>query len=219
MSDLLREVDDAVRADNMKRLWEEHKHALVTGVAALILGTAAMAFWNNWNSDRNQKHTGEIVLATQAKDPAAALTTVAKDQSGNAQVIAYLNAAALELKAGNKQKALDAYTSAQAAKSADSTLRDLATLQKTNLTLDLKPDAKTEDLIAELKPVAENKKSPWQGEALFMTAFLKGERSKDYAGAITDLKTLQARDDVTESIKQRAQALQSVYDLKLQETK
>lgn len=219
MSDLLREVDEAVRADNMKRLWDEHKTALVTGITALILGTAALSFWNSHQYSQNQKQTGEILAALESKDPAAALAQTGKDLKSNGQVIAFLNAAALELKAGNKQKALDAYTSAQAAKSADATLRDLATLQKTNLLLDLKQDAKTEDLLNDLKPISANKKSPWQGEAIFMTAFLKGEKNKDYAGASADLKTIQGSDDITESIKQRAQALQSVYDLKQQDKK
>lgn len=219
MSDLLREVDEAVRADNMKRIWDEHKSALITGIAALILGTAAMSFWNSHKYNQNQEHTGAILTASQSKEPAQALSEAAKDQKGNAQAIGYLNSAALELKAGNKEKALNAYTLAANSKSSDTTLRDLATLQKNNLLLDLKPETKTEDLLAELKPITENKKSPWQGEALFMTAFLKGERNKDYTGAIADLKTIQGRNDITESIQQRAQALQSVYDLKLQEKK
>lgn len=219
MSDLLREVDDAVRADNMKRLWDEHKTAIVTGVAALILGTAAMSFWNNWQYNQNQKHTGEILMAAQSKEPAKALTDVAKTQSGNGQTIAYLNAASIDLKAGDKQKALEAYTAAQHTKSSDDTLRDLATLQKVNLSLDLNKDIKTEDLLKDLKPIADNEKSPWQGEAIFMTAFLKGEKNKDYTGAAGDLKSIQDRADITESIKQRAAALQSVYDMKSQEKK
>lgn len=219
MSDLLREVDEAVRAENLKRLWEEHKIALVSGITALILGTAAMTIWNNWQLQKNQRHTSEIMLAIEATDPAIALSETAKTQNGNSQIIAYLNAAALNLKAGKKEDALKAYSEAASAKSADDVLQDLAILQKTNLTLDLKPETKTEDLLKDLKPITENKKSPWAGEAIFMTAFLKGEKNKDYAGAIADLKTVQAREDITESIKQRAAALQSVYDLKLQEKK
>lgn len=219
MSDLLREVDDAVRADNMKRLWEEHKHAIVSAIAALILGTAAMTAWNGYKLEQNQRHTSEILTATEAKDPAAALTETGKNQKGDAQAVAFLNAAALDLKSGKKQQALDAYTSAANAKSADPVLRDLAILQKTNLLLDLKPDTKPDALLKDLKSITDDKKSPWAGEALFMTAFIKGEKNKDYKGAGADLKTLQARDDITESIKQRAAALQSVYDLKLQEKK
>ena len=78
MSDLLREVDDAVRAENMKRLWDEHKYAIVTGVAALILGTAAMSFWNNYQYSQNQKHTAEIITAVQSPEPAKTLTETAK---------------------------------------------------------------------------------------------------------------------------------------------
>ncbi len=219
MANLLREVDEAVRADNMKRLWDEHKTAIVTGITALILGTAAFASWNSWQHSQNQKSTDAIMAAMQSDKPAETLAASADHQSGTPRVIAYLNAAALDLKSGNKQRALESYTAAQATKSADKDLRDLATLQKTNLTLDLKVDAKADDLIKELKPIADNKKSPWAGEALFMSAFLKGEKNNDFSGAVSDLKTISGRDDITESIKQRAAALLSVYELKLSEKK
>ena len=88
-----------------------------------------------------------------------------------------------------------------------------------NLSLYLKPDVKTENLLADLKKIADNKDTPWQGEALFMTAFLKGEKNNAYESAIADLKTIGSNDKITQSIKQRASALQSVYELKLQEKK
>ena len=214
MSDLLREVDEAVRADNMWRLWNEHKNALIAGAAALILGTAAMTLWTNMQLEKHQKQTGQILTALESKDPAGSLVIAAPKMDGTSKTVAYLNAASANLKSGDKQKALENFTFAQSEKSADATFRDLATLQKTNLTLDLKPDVKAEDLLKEIEPIAKNKNSPWSGEALFMSAFIKGEKNKDYKSASADLDALQARDDVTQSIKQRAEALQSVYDLK-----
>ncbi|PZP57421.1 MAG: hypothetical protein DI586_00585 [Micavibrio aeruginosavorus] len=219
MADLLREVDEAIRADNMKRLWDEHKTAIVTGITALILGTAAFASWNSWQHSQNQKNTDAVITAMQTDKPAETLVAAAEQQSGTSRVVAYLNAAALELKSGNKDKALAAYTAAQETKSANKDLKDLATLQKTNLTLDLQPDVKADDLLKDLKTISDNKKSPWAGEALFMSAFLKGEKKNDFSAAIADLKTISGRDDVTESIKQRSAALLSVYELKLQEQK
>ncbi len=219
MADLLREVDEAVRADNIKKFWDENKNALIIAVAATILGTAAFSLWSNYTLQKNRAQTSQILTALDAKNPAAALVAAGAKQSGNAKAISFLNAATQELKAGNKQKALDNYIEAQKAKSSDKVFSDLATLQKTNLMLDLKPDTKADDYLKDLAPIAKNKKSPWQGEAIFMSAFIKGEKNKDFAGASSDLQTLQARDDITESIKQRAQALQSVYDLKKQETK
>lgn len=218
MSDLLREIDDAVRAEKVMRIWDEYKNVIITGVAALVLGTAAFSYWHKHEINQNRHQTGDILRTLDQKDPASALVELAKTQKGNAPAVAYLNAAALELKAGNKQKALYAYIAAQNTKS-DDILRDLATIQKVNLTLDVTPDAKAADLLKDLQPIAENKKSPWAAEAIFTGAFVKGEKNKDYAGAIADLKTLQSRDDVTDSFKQRATALQSIYDLKLQEKK
>lgn len=219
MSELLREIDDAVRADNMKRLWEEHKTAIIAGVSALILGTAVFSGWNTWQTKQNEAGTTRVMEALEAPKPIDALNAAADQNSGNSKVIALLNVASLELKAGQKDKALDAYAKAQAVTGGDATLKDLATLQKVSLTLDVKPDTKTDDLLKELSAVAENKKSPWQAEAIFMSSFIKGEKNNDFAGASTELKALASRDDVSNSLKQRASALQSVYDMKTAEKK
>jgi len=219
MSDLLREVDDAIRAENMKKLWDEHKSAIITGITALILGTAALSGWKSWELNRNRTQTADIFAASQSAKPAEALAVLGREQEGNAAAISLLNAAALELNAGNKPKALENYTLAQSAKSADAIFRDMATLQKINLALDINAKATADDLLKELSPIAGSKKSPWSGEAQFMTGFIKGEKNKDYAGAVNDLEKLAARIDVAHSLKSRAAALQSVYALKLQEKK
>jgi len=219
MSDLLREIDEAVRADNMKRLWDEHKTALIAGVSALIIGTAIFSGWNAWQSKKNQEGTNRVIAALEAPKPVDALGKAAEENSGNPKIIALLNEASLLLKSGQKDKALETYSLAQKTSSADRSLKDLATMQKVNLMLDIKPDVKADELLKELSSVAENKKSPWQGEAIFMSAFIKGEKNKNFTEASDDLKKLAVREDVTTSLQQRARALQSVYDLKKAEKK
>lgn len=214
MSDLLREVDEAVRADNMKRLWDEHKVAIISGITALILGTAAFSVWNNIELKKNQENTGKVLAALEAPQPAAALKDTATKLNGNAQAIAYLNAGSFELKAGNRNQALEAFTAAETASKADKDFRDLATLQKTSLLLDLQPALTSAELFKSLDKVSGDKKSPFQSEAIFLSAFIKGEKDKNYEAAIKDLSALEARADIPGSLKQRAEALQSVYELK-----
>lgn len=214
MSDLLREVDEAVRADNMKRLWDEHKVAIISGIAALILGTTAFSVWKNIELKRNRENTAQVLTALEAAKPAAALKETAAKLSGNSQVIAYLNAGSLELKAGNKNQALEAFAAAENSSKADKTFRDLAVLQKTALLLDLKPATGSAELLKPLDGVSKDKSSPFQAEAVFLSAFIKGEKDKNYSDAVKELETLEARADIPGSLKQRAEALQSVYELK-----
>ena len=214
MSDLLREVDEAVRADNMKRLWDEHKVAIIAGVTALILGTASFSVWKNIELKKNQENTAQVLTALESSKPAAALKETASKLSGNSQAIAYLNAGSIELKAGNRNQALEAFTAAESATKSDKTFRDLATLQKTALLLDLKPELNSAELLKTLDIVSNDKSSPFQSEAIFLSAFIKGEKDKNYEQAIKDLKTLAARTDIPGSLKQRGEALQSVYELK-----
>lgn len=214
MSDLLREVDEAVRADNMKRLWDEHKIAIITAITALILGTAAFSIWKNMELKQNRAATSQILVSLESDKSAAALKETAAQLNGNAQAIAYLNAGSMELKAGNRNQALEAFIAAEKAAKADKTLRDLAVLQKTSLIMDLKPETPAAEILKSLELITKDKSSPFQAEALFLSAFVKGEKDKNYSQAVKDLETLEARADVPGSLKQRAQALQSVYELK-----
>jgi hypothetical protein len=217
MADLLREIDESMRADALRRLWDEHKIALATGVAALILGTAAYSGWNAWQKKENRESTGRIMTAVET-GKAGDLANAAEGMKGNARAIALLNAGALALKANDRGAALEAYRKAEAEKSAEETFRHLGTLQKTALLLD-DPGQDAQALQDGLKPVLAAKNSPFIGEALFLSAFVKGEKTNDFAGAARDLRALQTRVGVTESLKQRAEALQSVYDLKAEQKK
>lgn len=219
MTDILREVDEAMRVEKLTRLWQEHGSAVLAGIAALILGTAAHSAWNAWTTHQNIASTTALLEALGSEHPLNNLETLANSEQGKSRHLALITAAAQAINEKKYPEAQAFYQALIAEKSAPPLLRDLAIVQSVNLTLDHTPDAKAEELLATLRPVMQNKKSPWQGQAVLTGALVKAHKSNDQEGAIADLKLIVAHEDWPSSLRQRAQALIDTYQVKLQGNK
>ncbi len=216
MSDILREVDEAMRADKMARIWEEHKTVLITGITALILGTAAHSAWNAYDAGQKRESTGAFITALDSPKPLEQLEKLASEESGATRSLPLMNAASKAVSTGKFAEAIGFYDTVINDKKAPSMFRDLAIIQKTNLSLDHVEGVKAADLIAALDPVATNEKSPWQGQALMTRAVIKAHQGSDVEAAIADLKLITADDATPDSLRQRAQALIDTYQSKQQ---
>ncbi len=211
MSDLLQDVDDAMRVERMVRLWNEHKIALVTGIVALILGTSAHAAWNAWDAKQKRADTSALLTALDEKEPLPALEKLAAETNG--QTLTLMTAAARAMADKKYPVALDLYKQVKADKKAPAVFRDLAIVQSVNLALDQDDRITTESLLEQIEPVAKDDKSPWQGQALMTRAVIKAHKSKDLKGAIGDLELVTAKQALPQSLRERAQALIDTYKL------
>ena len=212
MSDLLQDVDNAMRVDKMMRLWNEHKIALVTGIVALILGTSAHAAWNAWDASQKRAGTSALLTALDQKEPLPALEKLAAEH-GNGQTLTLMTAAAQAMSDKQYPAALALYKQVQDDRKAPAVFRDLAIVQSVNLTLDQDAKLSAEDLLKQIEPVATNEKSAWQGQALMTQAVIKAHKGKDLKGAIGDLEQVTAKQNLPESLRERAQALIDTYKL------
>ncbi len=211
MSDLMRDIDDAMRAEKMTKFWNEHKSAILTGVIALVLGTSAHTAWNAWDKQQKRENTSALIAALDAKDKQPALEQLAAEQKGDTRVIARMTAAGQALSAKDYAGALKLYKDVAADKKADPIFRDLAILQSVNLSLDQDQAADAKSLLAQIEPVAASTKSPWQGQALLTRALIKAHKGKDLKAAIADLELVAASETLPRSLRDRAQALRNTY--------
>ncbi len=214
MTDILREVDEAMRVEKMARMWEEHKTVLITGITALILGTAAHSAWNAYDASKKRESTGAFISALDSAKPLEQLEKLATEESGSNRSLPLMSAASKAVAAGKFTEAIGFYDSVIKDKNAPAIFRDLAIVQKANLSLDHVEGTKASDLIAAVDPVASNAKSPWQGQALMTRAVIKAHAGNDLAAAIADLKLVTANDATPDSLRQRAQALIDTYQSK-----
>lgn len=216
MSDILREVDDAMRVERMTRLWHEHGRTIIMVLAAIILGTAFNAGWVAYKDHKARTQTSAILDALKSDNAEDQLKELATSLSGSGKGFAALDAAALAIKDGKFENALSYYSSVEQDKSVPADLRDLSTIQRVSLAMDHQKDVDADALLASLSPVATSKTSPWAPRALLVQALIKANLKQDYAGALEDVVALGAEQAAPPSLQAQAKALQDIYAYKAQ---
>lgn len=217
MSDIFREVDEAMQREKAAKMWKEYGPTLVLAAAVLIIGTGVGTAYRSWHSSHNKSGTAELIQAADEKDIASAMEKAAADSKGGHRSVAQMNAAAKYAESKNFAKAGELYNQVADDKRAPDALRDLAkilSVRSEMLTAGDKADYKA--LAAKIEPVANDKNSPFQMQAKLDTALLYGDGLKDYTKALSLLEGLEdAKDDASDSLKEKASALEHVYQAEL----
>lgn len=216
MSDMFREVDEALSREKAAKFWKSYGPTLIGCAIILVLSTAATTAYRTWDSSRNKEETSKLVFAAEEKDMAAAMEDAAKDTRDGHKAVALLNAAAKHAEKKEFSKAGELYNTVSMDASAPGDLRDLATIFYVRSKLleegSAKPDTKA--LLDQVLPVAKNDKSAFQLQAKLEAALLYGEGLKDYTSALDLLKGFDG-DDASGSLQEKATALKQVYTYEL----
>lgn len=183
MSDIFQEVDEEVRREQLKKLWERYGNLLV---AAMIVVLVAVAGWRGYEWWQNRK-SAEIgakfdtaaVLFDQDKaaEAATAFDELAKSATPGYRMLAQLRAAEALAKSDPKS-AVATYDAVANDSSVDRGLRDLAAIRAAMLLVD---DAPYGDIAARLEPLAGPTKA-FRHSARELLA-LSAWRNKDGAAA------------------------------------
>ncbi len=203
----VREVDDAVREDQLRGFWDRYGKLLVGVIGAGLIAYAGWLFFHH-NRSQNAGTTAENFVRaldeSQSGNPAAAKSLAAvKAEGGDAY-----RAAALMTEANNalvrKDDKQAATLLAQLAADAKAPqfYRDLALVRQATLQFDTMP---AEELAARLKPVAVETNPIFPSAAeLLALAYVKQGKDKD-AGAL--YSKIAAFEGTPESLKSRAQQM------------
>ena len=186
MSDIFREVDEALQKEKVAKLWKQWGPTVIACAVALVLGTAANTGWRAWNTYSNQKETNKLVLAAEEKDIGAAMEKAGGDTDGDHKAIALMNAAAQYAKDKKFGKAADLYDTVSKDSAAPHELSDLATiLYGRAAILEGKEHSNdTNALAGRVADVAEDAGSPFQHHAKLEAALLDGTAGSDSTSAL-----------------------------------
>jgi hypothetical protein len=204
----LREVDEAVRQDEVASLFQRYGLPVA---AAVVLGLAALAGYLWWQHNQTQKigEWGEQFTVAldkvQRGDLAAgdkALQPLAKDASDGTAAAARLMRGGISLEQGRRDDAVKQFAAVAADESAPQAFRDLATIRQVATAFDSMPADKVVTL---LKPLAVPG-NPWFGSAgeLLGIAYLK-QGKPELAGPL--FAAISREKDAPESIKRRTRQL------------
>jgi len=216
MSDIFREVDEALQKEKAAAFWKNYGPTLILAAILMVATTGITTAYFAWSAAHNQGKTAKLVAAADQKDIAAAMEQAGQDMSGGHKAVALMNAASKYADKKDFAKAAENYEAVANDKSAPQDMRDLATIFYTRAALlaagTTTPDYKA--LADRLAPIAKNNKSAFRPQAQIEAATLYGTGLKDYTGALELLKGFDTG-PAADSLKEKAAALQHVYEYEL----
>lgn len=223
MSDIFREVDEALQQEKLAKIWKEYGSTLILAAILLVVSTALTTVWVTWNHSRNATETARLVNAMEETDTAAqALQDIAEDTRSDHEAIALLSAAGMHADKGEYDQAAALYEQAYKDSSAERELRDLARILNVRSILATQKEGEQKEgtsetqpsaaaLIEVLNPVLNNEKSPWQWPAKIDAALIAAHLEGDYKKAAAYLDGASQVTGLPPSLSTRATALWQLY--------
>ncbi|MCC7260688.1 MAG: tetratricopeptide repeat protein [Alphaproteobacteria bacterium] len=209
-SELIRELEEDLRAENLAKLWRKHNHLIIGAVAALVVGVGIHSGWSHYRLSREQESGDRLLAAVDlfnenkydvAGDAFRALSE--EGTSGYASLGAFMHAESL-LKAGKVADAIAAYEALAQDSGADIAVRDLASLQSVSLRM----NEKKEDGVPEALDAAMKSGRPFASSAKELKAVYLMQHGKSAEAAML-LAELVADTNTQQSMKARAEQMLS----------
>jgi hypothetical protein len=166
-SEFFREVDEAVRHEQYKKLWDRYGILAIVGACLIIAGVAGYNGWVYWRDkqagDAGAQFTQALNLAKSGDAAKAreAFTQLAEKGPAGYQVLARFQLAATEAKAGDTDKAVAGYDALSSDASVDEILKGYATIEAATLKL---TSADYAEMERRLRSLTEGT-SPWRFSA------------------------------------------------------
>ena len=153
--DIFQEVDEEVRREQLKKLWDRYGNLLIALCVVIIVGIGSWQGYNYWQA-KKAAQTGAAfeqaaILAEggKHKEAEAAFAKIAAEGTAGYRVLARLREAA-ELAQTDKAAAIKAYDALADDKSVGQVMQDLAAVRAGYLMVDTAPYAQ---LAAKLEPL------------------------------------------------------------------
>ncbi len=210
MSDnsFFREVDQELRQDQAKALWERYGLLAIGVAAAVVIATVAWVSWEYWTQSRanasGDAYLNALSLATDGRteEAQAALAELEAGGYGAYPVLARMRSATLQAEAGNHADAVAAFDSVAADRAVPVSIQDMARLRAALLLVDhgsyQDVATRVETLAVETSPLRHSAR-----EALALAAWKDGR----FADAQTLFTQIQNDDGAPQNLRRRAEMM------------
>ena len=193
MADIFNEIDEDLRRDQLRRLWDRYSGLLLAVAVLIVLGVAGWRAWEYWQDTRAQAQGDQYVAALkqiETGDLAGAETNLeafAKTADGGYPALAMIRAASARQQTGDAEGALKAFDAVAAKAGTPPLLADFARVRAGYIALDIEDRAKVEARVAGLDTAT----GAWRHSAREILAFAAW-KAGDYAGASKRLDEIDA---------------------------
>lgn len=210
MSDdsFVREVNEAYRQEQYKRLWNRYGLYIVGGALLIVASVAGYKGWNYWQAKQAQdvgaRFVGALTLEEDGNsgDARAAYEDIAAGGPEGYRILSRFQLAAAADKAGDREEAVKAYDALAADSSLDDVLRDYARIRAAVLLVD---QAGLDDMKRRIGELAEGD-GTWRNSAREMLG-LAAYRNNDEAEAERYFQRVLVDPDVTANMRRRAEMM------------
>jgi hypothetical protein len=173
----MREVDDALREDQLKSILSRYGMPIGGAIAAGLLALAGYLYWDNSTKQAAAERSEQAIIALDKLDAGNAAAALAdlepltKDGSDGSQAAATMTRAAILVEQGKTEEAAKAFAAIAANSAVPQAYRDLATIREVSLRFDA---MQPQQVVDRLKPLAVPGNA-WFGSAgeLLGMAYLK----------------------------------------------
>lgn len=206
MSDIFQEVEEDLRRERLKRVWDRYGIVVFAVALLIILITAGFSGYEWWTTKRERAAGDQFVAAlAEAEDArtqtaAEALTAFAADAPGGYKMLATFRAGTVYEQAGEPETARDTFAALARESGIEPIYRDLANLRLAQTELDLgNYDAARQAVAA----MAENTSTPFNASAQELMG-LAAYGADDIADARRWFESLRDEAGVSPGLKARA---------------
>lgn len=218
--DLIQEVEDSLREERMAKFWQENGGYIIGGCILAVLLTAFISGWQGWNAKVNAHDTALIIEAIDSDDLVGNLEQVAPVVRAGPRTIALLTAAGKLFEEGRVEDARAQFDLIAMDQEIPDVFRDLAMLQSVRLDTQLlsKSDPSeineaAQALLVKLSALWQDDRNPWKFHARYQAGLITGSYLNDYKAAHQHLEVVMSEQNLVDSLKQRAEILDHVYEL------
>lgn len=207
MSDIFREVEEDIRREQLKKLWDRYGVIVIAIAVLIVAGTAGWRGWE-WYIDRQAAAAGEdyyqaLSLAQRGEQPAAiASFQEIAGGGGPFAPLARLRLAAELAAAGDTEAAVAAYDAMAADSRVEPQLRNLARIRAGYLLVDQAELAELESRVGDLV----TPEGAWRHSAREILG-LAAYREGDSAAAADHFQEIIADADAPDDLRNRAQLM------------
>ena len=182
MSDdsLFREVDEAVRQEQLKALWDKYGLWMVVGAVLIVAVVGGHKFWTYWQGEQSAAAGGRFIGGIteiedgKTGDAINVFKSLSEEGPSGYKDLSQLQLAALYSSEGKTAEAIKIYDQIAESSAAGSVIQHFAQIQAASLALD---DSSFEDMRKRLDDLAVTG-NPWRHSArelLGLSAYRNGE--------------------------------------------
>jgi hypothetical protein len=215
MADVFREVDEDLRREQLKKLWDRFAPYILGLAVLIVLGVSAYKLWEFWQryqaETSGDRFIAALNLSEQGKpqEAIAALQTLTGEGTGAYPVLARFRIAGEKAGTGDVAGAVADYDAIAARGDVTAEVRNLARLRAALLLVDTASVDEINRRVGDLAAVG----NPWRHnarEALALAAW----HANDYAAAKTWFQQILADQDAQATMRQRSQVMLSLIAAK-----